>query len=164
MRPLALAAAMAAALALTALFAPAAKATVPPRAGMTPTATGAEVPQPALVVQVSKERQEMTVLRDGEVFAVWPVSTARAGKVTPVGEWRPQSLVRFHRSRLYNGAPMPWSIFYDGHYAIHGTTETHKLGRPASAGCIRLHPDNARVLWEMVREIGRDATRVVVTD
>ncbi|MFN6977428.1 MAG: L,D-transpeptidase, partial [Gemmobacter sp.] len=118
----------------------------------------------SLIVQVSKERQEMTVLRDGEVHAVWPVSTARSGKVTPIGTWQPQYLVRMHHSRLYNNAPMPWSIFYNGHYAIHGTTETGKLGRPASAGCIRLHPDNARVLWEMVREFGRDQTMVVVTD
>ncbi len=117
-----------------------------------------------LIVQVSKQRQEMTVMRDGQVYHVWPVSTARAGKVTPKGTFRPQYLVRFHRSRLYNNAPMPWSIFYDGHYAIHGTTEVARLGRPASAGCIRLHPDNARVLWELVRELGRDQTRVVVID
>jgi lipoprotein-anchoring transpeptidase ErfK/SrfK len=119
---------------------------------------------PALIVTVSKTRQEMTVIRDGAVFSVWPVSTARPGKVTPTGEWTPQALVRFHRSTIYNNAPMPWSIFYNGNYAIHGTVETGKLGRPASAGCIRLHPDNAKVLWEMVREIGRDRTRVIVTD
>jgi lipoprotein-anchoring transpeptidase ErfK/SrfK len=121
-------------------------------------------PGPALVVTVSKERQEMVVTLEGEVFSVWPVSTARAGKVTPKGEWTPQYLVKFHRSRLYNNAPMPWSIFYDGHYAIHGTDQTDRLGSPASAGCIRLHPDNARVLWEMVRELGRNQTRVVVVD
>lgn len=117
-----------------------------------------------LIVQVSKARQEMTVMRDGQVYHVWPVSTARSGKVTPLGTFQPQYLVRFHRSRLYNNAPMPWSIFYDGHYAIHGTDQTDRLGRPASAGCIRLHPDNARVLWELVRELGRDQTRVVVID
>jgi lipoprotein-anchoring transpeptidase ErfK/SrfK len=137
---------------------------VPPAASIVVADPVPPVPAPTIVVQVSKERQEMTVLRDGEVFAVWPVSTARTGKVTPTGEWQPQYLVKFHRSRLYNGAPMPWTIFYDGHYAIHGTAETGKLGRPASAGCVRLHPDNAKVLWEMVREVGREATRVVVTD
>lgn len=121
-------------------------------------------PGPAVLITVSKERQEMTVTVEGEVFSVWPVSTARAGKVTPTGEWTPQYLVRFHRSRLYNNAPMPWSIFYDGHYAIHGTEETGRLGRPASAGCVRLHPDNARVLWEMVRARGRDQTRIVILD
>jgi lipoprotein-anchoring transpeptidase ErfK/SrfK len=117
-----------------------------------------------LVVQVEVAHQRMTVLQDGAVVRIWPVSTARPGKVTPRGHYRPQTLVKFHRSRLYNGAPMPWTIFYDGNYAIHGTSELRKLGRPASAGCVRLHPENARLLWQMVRAIGADETRIVVLD
>jgi lipoprotein-anchoring transpeptidase ErfK/SrfK len=57
---------------------------------------------------------------------------------------------------------MPFAIFYSGHYAIHGTDQINRLGRPASAGCVRLHPDNARVLFDMVRAEGMDQTRVIV--
>ena len=124
------------------------------------------LPQAALadriVARVSISTQTMHVYRDGMLIHEWPVSTARPGKVTPVGEWTAQWLSRNHRSRRYNNTPMPYAIFYSGHYAIHATFETHRLGRPASAGCVRLHPDNARLLFAMVQEEGTDNMRVVV--
>lgn len=115
-----------------------------------------------IVARVSISTQTMHVYRDGMLIREWPVSTARPGKVTPTGEWTAQWLSRHHRSRRYNNTPMPFAIFYSGHYAIHATYETHRLGRPASAGCVRLHPDNARELFAMVVEEGTDNMRVVV--
>ena len=115
-----------------------------------------------IVARVSISTQMMHVYRDGQLLYEWPVSTARRGKVTPTGEWTAQWLSRNHRSSRYNNAPMPYAIFYSGHYAIHGTDQISRLGRPASAGCVRLHPDNARVLFAMVREEGTENMRVVV--
>jgi hypothetical protein len=57
---------------------------------------------------------------------------------------------------------MPYSIFFDGGYAIHGSYEISHLGRPASHGCIRLHPENAAVLFELVKAHVND-TQIVVT-
>jgi len=104
----------------------------------------------------------MVVTDHGQVMANWPVSTARKGKVTPVGNFRPQMLKRWHYSSLYNNAPMLWSIFYSGNHAIHGTDQISRLGRPASAGCVRLHPDHARSLFAIVRAVGMAATRIRV--
>jgi lipoprotein-anchoring transpeptidase ErfK/SrfK len=119
--------------------------------------------QPRVLVRVSIARQMMEVFHEGRKIHEWPVSTARQGKVTPVGIWNgAQWLSRNHRSSLYNGAPMPFSVFYNGNYAIHGTEQVGKLGRPASAGCVRLHTENARILFNMVRAEGKDALRVVV--
>lgn len=115
-----------------------------------------------LVARVSIDGQVMHVYHHGQLLYEWPVSTARSGKITPTGQWRPQWLSRNHRSSRYNNAPMPYSVFYSGHYAIHGTNEINRLGRPASAGCVRLHPDNARKFFEMVRAEGMDQTRVIV--
>lgn len=126
------------------------------------------LPQGALadriVARVSISTQTMHVYQDGQLIHEWPVSTARAGKVTPTGEWTAQWLSRHHRSRRYNMTPMPFAIFYSGHYAIHATEETGRLGRPASAGCVRLHPDNAAVLFAMVQQEGTDNMRVVVVN
>lgn len=69
------------------------------------------------------------------------------GKKTPTGSYSPQWLSKNHRSSLYNNAPMPYSIFYSGNYAIHGTNQTGKLGSPASAGCVRLSTENAARLF-----------------
>lgn len=127
---------------------------------LTPLAAHAD----AIVARVSVTDQTMWVYVDGQLRYEWPVSTARAGKITPRGEFTAQWLSRNHRSSRYNNAPMPFAIFYDGDYAIHGTDAISRLGRPASAGCVRLHPDNARVLFEMVYNVGTDNMRVVVLD
>lgn len=117
-----------------------------------------------IVARVSVNTQTMHVYVDGQLRYEWPVSTARSGKITPRGEWTPQWLSRWHRSSIYNNTPMPFAIFYDGDYAIHATESISRLGRPASAGCVRLHPDNASVLFSMVQEQGMENMRVVVTD
>jgi lipoprotein-anchoring transpeptidase ErfK/SrfK len=115
-----------------------------------------------VVARVSISEQKMYVYHHGALVHEWPVSTARPGKVTPTGQWQPQLLSRHHRSSRYNNAPMPFAIFYSGHYAIHGTDQVSRLGAPASAGCVRLDPANAAVLFEMVRDEGMDQTRVIV--
>lgn len=113
-------------------------------------------------VQIDLSEQEMTVVEKGVPTHVWPVSTARAGKRTPVGTFTPYALERMHYSTLYDNAPMPWSIFFIGNYAIHGTTAVEMLGQPASAGCVRLAPENARVLFEAVQAAGMSETRIVI--
>lgn len=113
-------------------------------------------------VRVSISHQVMTVYHEGRRLFDWPVSTAKAGKITPLGSYRPEFLSRNHRSKRYNNAPMPFAIFYDGNYAIHGTDQIKRLGKPASHGCVRLDPKNARILFEMVRYEGLENTRVVI--
>ena len=59
-------------------------------------------------------------------------------------------------------SPMPYSVFYHGGYAIHGTGAVSRLGRPASHGCVRLHTANAKTFYNLVRRVGMGNTRVVV--
>jgi hypothetical protein len=84
----------------------------------------------------------------------WRVSTARSGYRTPRGTYRPYLLLRTHYSHKYHMSPMPYSIFFAGSYAIHGTYSTASLGRPASHGCIRLAPANAALLLHLVQAEG----------
>ena len=113
-----------------------------------------------ILVRVDKSSQRMSVVVNGEHRYTWAVSTGVYG--TPSGSFRPQSMARYHRSSLYNNAPMPYSIFYDGNFAIHGTTHVAQLGGRASRGCIRLHPSNAAVLFALVQREGLASTRVVI--
>jgi lipoprotein-anchoring transpeptidase ErfK/SrfK len=115
-----------------------------------------------VVATVNLSSQTMTVTHGGVVKYRWPVSTARKGKVTPTGSWTAKWLSRNHRSSRYNNAPMPYSIFYTGNYAVHGTNQVSRLGRPASAGCIRLHPSNAAVLFSMAQREGLRNMKIVV--
>ena len=115
-----------------------------------------------LIAKVDISNQTMTVISNGQVAYQWPVSTARPGKYTPRGQWKAKWLSRHHKSSLYNNAPMPYSIFFNGNYAIHGTNQVSRLGRPASAGCVRLAPENAAVLFRMTQAVGLKNMKVVI--
>jgi hypothetical protein len=58
---------------------------------------------------------------------------------------------------------MPHAIFFTkkGH-AVHGTTEIKHLGKPASHGCVRLAPENAGILFALVKEKGLENTEIVL--
>jgi len=116
-----------------------------------------------VVARVSISDQTMTVLQNGVVKHRWRVSTARKGKVTPHGSWTAKWLSKNHRSSRYNNAPMPYAIFYSGNYAVHGTNQVSRLGRPASAGCVRLDTANAATLFAIAQRVGLKNLRIVVT-
>lgn len=102
-------------------------------------------------VVISKSQQAMSVYEDGELLDTWPVSTARKGYYTPTGTYRPYSYQPMHYSKKFDNAPMPHSIFFTGGYAIHATPHVSALGRPASHGCVRLHPQHAYSLYTMTK-------------
>lgn len=108
----------------------------------------------AVSIQVDMSTQTMHVRSGSGATYDWPVSTARAGFVTPRGRYGVQSLQAMHYSRKYHNSPMPHSIFFKGGYAIHGTYATGALGAAASHGCVRLSPTNAAALYQMVRAEG----------
>jgi lipoprotein-anchoring transpeptidase ErfK/SrfK len=116
-----------------------------------------------VAVRIEISRQEMTVDVDGARYATWPVSTARPGYRTPAGAYVPYQLDRMHYSKLYDYTPMPYSIFFFRGYAIHGTTEVRNLGRPVSHGCVRLSPDNAKVLFDLITVHGPRNTSITVS-
>jgi len=106
--------------------------------------------------------QRMYVWIGDQPMYAWPISTARKGYRTPVGSYRPTRMYRRYFSKKYDNAPMPNSIFFRGGYAIHGTTAVKNLGRPASHGCVRLDPANARALYDLVKANGAANTRILV--
>jgi lipoprotein-anchoring transpeptidase ErfK/SrfK len=102
----------------------------------------------------------------------WPVSTGReiveftpggkrAPSFTPQGyyELDPDRMYRHHTSGQW-GTPMPYAMFFNWQvgglqtglaiHAAHGT-DMALLGQRASAGCVRLAPDNAAQLFNLIR-------------
>jgi hypothetical protein len=102
----------------------------------------------------------------------WPVSTGRETieadaqgvelpTTTPAGyyELDPKRLFEKYRSTQWN-EPMPYALFFSGTnhgmqsgLAIHAASDEGigLLGMRASAGCVRLSPENARTLFNLVR-------------
>ena len=116
-----------------------------------------------LVAHIDISSQTMTVSKYGFVVHRWKVSTARSGYYTPTGQYRPQRMARMWYSRKYDNSPMPYSIFFRGGYAIHGTNHVKRLGTPASHGCIRLQTGNAAALYSMVQQVGPKNVKIVIT-
>src|SRR5215218_10965360 len=117
-----------------------------------------------MTISIDKSMQRMSVSVDGVKRYTWPVSTGRAGYATPSGAYTPFRLEEDHYSKEWDDAPMPHSIFFTpkGH-AIHGSFETKRLGTAASHGCVRLAPNNAATLFELVEKEGVLNTTVVLT-
>jgi lipoprotein-anchoring transpeptidase ErfK/SrfK len=114
-----------------------------------------------IVIDVSDQRMYVETPFD---FYEWDVSTGRKGFSTPRGIYQPYLLKPMHYSSKYENAPMPNSIFFHGGYAIHATEAINNLGRPASHGCVRLHPRNAKWLYQIVKEYGKENVFIIVQD
>jgi lipoprotein-anchoring transpeptidase ErfK/SrfK len=143
--------------------APAAKPEPKPEAadtdsGALPTETGSQI-----LINIDKSRQQMTVFVDGIEKYSWPVSTGKYGYSTPSGTFTPTSMNEMWYSKQWDNSPMPHSIFFlkDGH-AIHGSHEVKNLGKPVSHGCVRISPENAAILYELVKTNGMENTKVVL--
>ena len=59
---------------------------------------------------------------------------------------------------------MPHAIFFDLHgHAVHGFFDVKHLGLPVSHGCVRLSPDHAATLFDLVKTEGMKETTVIVS-
>jgi lipoprotein-anchoring transpeptidase ErfK/SrfK len=117
---------------------------------------------------VRLDEQKAYLMHNGSVVAVSTVSTGREGYATPAGKYRVIQKDKDHRSTLYGayvkngrivkanvnvkkdpkpagtkfvGAPMPYFLRVNGAVGLHAG---HVPGYPASHGCIRLPPRQAR--------------------
>ena len=102
----------------------------------------------------------------------WPASTGRekieiAADGTRQPSYTPQGYYQLDPGRMYKNhfsgqwrQPMPYAMFFNWEsnglqtgLAIHGASgiEVTQLGTRASAGCIRIAPDNAALLFQLIR-------------
>ena len=117
----------------------------------------------AVWARVSKNDQMLYLYLNGEMTASWKVSSGIPGRDTPNFDKHPDGRIytRYNSAKYpggdYNGlGNMPYAVFIKGGFALHGTPQGSwsKLGRKASHGCIRQHPDNALYFNQLVRENG----------
>ena len=102
---------------------------------------------PVLVV-VFLGSQRARIYRGGFLIGITTISSGKRGHRTPTGMFSILQKKRFHRSNLYDDAPMPFMLrlTWDG-LAIHGGVLP---GYPASHGCIRIPTAFARKLFGIV--------------
>jgi hypothetical protein len=64
----------------------------------------------AILININKAKQRMTVFLDGIRKYEWPVSTGRAGYSTPSGTYTATSMNEIWYSKEWDNSPMPHSI------------------------------------------------------
>lgn len=122
----------------------------------------APAPDPTLTAAINLSSQTITVSENGVSKYTWAISSGTRSHPTPRGTFRPQWTAKMWYSRKYDNAPMPHAVFVHGGVAIHATYATGMLGRPASHGCIRLSPTNAKTFYNLVQRHGVRNTRVSI--
>jgi len=115
-------------------------------------------------VRVNLGTQRLTVTGPS-VGKVFKISSGLAPEHGTPGSGKcfaPDFMESMHYSSLYNKAPMPNSIFFNGNIALHATEAEHLLGRPASHGCIRMSKVDAKTLFDIVKANGKANTSICV--
>ena len=115
-----------------------------------------------LFAKIDLTTQTMQVMVDGKLMHSWQISSGRKGFHTPRGSYKPYYMNTMHYSKKYDNAPMPHSVFYSGGFAVHATSSVNRLGSPASHGCTRLAPANAKKFFNLVLKYKKAGTRIKI--
>jgi hypothetical protein len=107
------------------------------------------LPKGPLHIVISIDKQRLWLYSNGVKVAEAPVSTGMPGYPTPTGVFSIIQKARFHRSNIYDGAPMPFMqrLTWSG-VALHAGVLP---GYAASHGCIRLPTEFATRLFAVTR-------------
>ncbi|MFA7009294.1 MAG: L,D-transpeptidase, partial [Elusimicrobiales bacterium] len=119
----------------------------------------------AVLLTVDLSRQRLLV-KSPSVNTEYKISSGVPGHLTP-GSGRcysPDTMELMHHSSLYNNAPMPHSVFFNGNIAVHATSAKNEafLGRQASHGCVRLSRENATVVYGLIAKSGKSNAVICV--
>ena len=80
------------------------------------------------------------------VYGPVPITHGRPGWETPPGMFKVGWKNRHHRSSIFNNAPMPYSVFFNGGIAFHEGSL-----REESHGCIHLSPTAAAKYFDALQ-------------
>ncbi|MBO4236942.1 L,D-transpeptidase family protein [Pseudonocardia alni] len=93
---------------------------------------------------VDLESQQAWLMKGGKVtYGPVAVATGGHGTETPTGDFAVYDKDRDHHSAEFDGAPMPWSVFF-----APGGIAFHEGDRDSgSAGCVKLRNQDATVFF-----------------
>ncbi len=122
-----------------------------------------EAPSPVAVV-INLPERNLYVYRAGRPIACYPVAIGRRGWETPTGDFtivnKRKNPTWFPPKWAIEEKPVPpgpknplgdrWMGLSEPGYGIHATNAPATIGRYRSHGCIRMYPEHAHALYEMV--------------
>lgn len=128
-----------------------------------------KVTQARFSIKVTKRRNRLTLLADGEPLKTYRVATGEGGS-TPAGVFKIVNKLEhptwFHAGEVLaphspqNILGTRWLGFDLPGYGIHGTTLPETLGTHSSRGCIRMHNQDVEEIYALLPR----GTEVTVTE
>jgi lipoprotein-anchoring transpeptidase ErfK/SrfK len=117
-----------------------------PGSGTAPTAAGTPCSSSARAcIDLSANRAWL--MQDGKVqYGPVPITHGRQGYLTPPGTFRVSFKDMNHKSSLFNSAPMPYSVFFNGGVAFHQGSL-----RQLSHGCVHLSRTAAKTFFNTLQ-------------
>lgn len=105
-------------------------------------------------IQVDLTNQRLTAWEGGEPVYTVTVSTGKEVTPTLTGTFNIQSKRPIDRMRGedYDVPNVPYAMYYDRGYAIHGAYWHNNFGTPVSHGCINMAVDHAEWLFDWASE------------
>lgn len=116
-------------------------------------------------IEVDLSEQRLYMKENGANVNSFFVSTGKWSP-TPEGEWR--IWIKLTSTRMvggskalgtyYNLPNVPYTMYYDRGYGIHGAYWHNNFGNPMSHGCTNMKPEEAKIVFDFA-QVG---TRVIV--
>lgn len=116
-------------------------------------------------IETDLSDQRLYLKENGNTVGSFLVSTGKWAP-TPVGEWRIWTKLRYTRMQggsqalgtYYNLPNVPYVMYYDRGYGVHGAYWHNNFGNPMSHGCTNMKPEEAAIVFNWA-SVG---TRVIV--
>ncbi len=99
-----------------------------------------------------RSRHQVTLWKRGTLWNTWLVRGGARGYETRTGRFTVFRRDRDHVSSLY-GSPMPYSQFFSGGQAFHGSSYMTNPFRGHSHGCVNMYIEDARQLWRITHDV-----------
>jgi lipoprotein-anchoring transpeptidase ErfK/SrfK len=99
-----------------------------------------------------RARHEVTLWKDGTLVNAWLARGGSLDHPTRTGDFKVYHRDIDHVSSLY-GSPMPYSQFFSGGQALHGSATMTDPFTGHSHGCINLYNEDARQLWNLTATV-----------
>ncbi|MBD2436170.1 L,D-transpeptidase [Nostoc sp. FACHB-110] len=100
-------------------------------------------------IQIKLSTQRLIAWEGGKPVYAITISTGKKSTPTRIGSFKIQSKHKSARmrGRDYDVADVPYTMYYQGNYGIHGAYWHKKFGTPVSHGCINVAPNHAKWLF-----------------
>ncbi|WP_427162712.1 L,D-transpeptidase [Aliinostoc sp. HNIBRCY26] len=100
-------------------------------------------------IQINLSTQRLIAWEGNKPVYAIVISSGKKSTPTRIGTFKVQSKhkVTRMRGRNYDVPNVPYAMFYDGNYGIHGAYWHRRFGTPVSHGCVNLAPNHAKWLF-----------------